>query len=655
MQLLVQPSGPFPGGEGEWTDPRSWEAVETAQRTDQAPPPGGGRLVLDRYRLVSRLGTGGFGTVWRARDEHLGRDVALKRIPLDEPASAAARAEREAMAAARLAHPGIVALFEAGRDEEAHVLVSELVEGGTLGARLAEGALSDRDVLVHRDVKPSNVLCPDRPDEAGSVAKLTDFGVARLVGTDALTRTGDVVGTLAYMAPEQAAGRGAGPPADVWALALVLYEALAGVNPVRGDNAAATARNLLHPVPPLARARPDLPRAAVAAIDAALEADPHRRAQVAGLRDHLEGALPLADATPGTIATPALEEASRAGRRALEAARGWRRGRREEAAWARARREDEERAARREEEDGARREEEDAWARRRQEDEAWAHRRADTDLADRARRERWTAAPAADDRPRRRGTGLRARAAGGLATGILVIAALALLGPAAPVEPMLAGLAVAAAAVALPRLTWLAAAGGLAAWLATTLPGVALLVGLAALPVPPFLLLTPATWSLPGLAPLLGAAGAATAFPAAAGQARTLPRRAALGALGAWWLALAEALVQERLLLGTPGDLPGADSWQASLSVTAQEVLPALATPTLALVAGAFALAAAVLPYLVRGTRAAIDVLAASGWATALAAAVGALAPGAEPRGVVGGAVVGALAAVGARAVRGRG
>ncbi|HEV2768956.1 MAG TPA: serine/threonine-protein kinase [Solirubrobacteraceae bacterium] len=589
--------------------------METAWRTDQAPLPGGGRLVLGRYRLVSRLGTGGFGTVWRARDEHLGRDVALKRIPLEEPTSAGARAEREAMAAARLAHPGIVALFEAGRDEEAHVLVSELVEGGTLGARLAQGALSDRDVLeigvalsealahahargvVHRDVKPPNVLCPDRPAEAGSVAKLTDFGVARLVGTDALTRTGDVVGTLAYMAPEQAAGRGVGPPADVWALALVLYEALAGENPVRGDNAAATARNLLHPVPPLARARPDLPRGAVAAIDAALEADPHRRAQLADLRDHLDGALPLADVTPGIIVPPVFEEASP----------------------------------------------EDAWA-----------RREEPHLGDGARAERWTVAPVPQDAPRQRRTGLQARAAGALATGALVLAAVTLLGPSAPVEPMLAGLAVAAAAVLLPRLTWLAAAAGLVAWLATTLPGVALLLALAVLPVPPLLLLAPATWSLPMLAPLLGAVGAATAFPAAAGQAGTPLRRAMLGGLGAWWLALAEALVQERLLLGTPGDLPPSDAWQASLRLTAQEVVPTLATPTLALAAGAFALAAAVLPYLVRGTNAAIDLLAAGGWAIALAAALGALAPGTEPRGVAVGAVVGALAAVGARAVRGR-
>jgi len=214
---------------------------------------------------------------------------------------------------------------------------------------------------------------------------------------------------------------------------------------------------------------------------------------------------------------------------------------------------------------------------------------------------------------------------------------------------------VAGAAVLLPRLTWLAAAGGLVAWLSTTLPGVALLLALAALAVPPFLLLAPATWSLPGLAALLGAAGAATAFPAAAGQARTPLRRAALGVLGAWWLALAEALTRERLLLGTPGELPGAEAWQASLGVTAQQVVPALATPALALAAGAFALASVVLPYLVRGASAAIDLLAAGGWATALAVALGALAPGAEARGLVAGAAAGALGAVGARAVRGRG
>src|SRR3954452_19257349 len=125
---------------------------------------------------------------------------------------------------------------------------------------MEEGALSDRDVLrvglalcdalahahgrgvVHRDVKPGNVMVPDRPHDGAGVAKLTDFGVARIAGEDVLTRTGDVVGTLAYMAPEQAEGREAGAEADLYALALVLYEALAGVNPLRGRGAAATAR-----------------------------------------------------------------------------------------------------------------------------------------------------------------------------------------------------------------------------------------------------------------------------------------------------------------------------------------------------------------------------------------------------------------------------
>src|SRR4051812_21615496 len=159
-----------------------------------------------------------------ARDERLDRAVAIKRIPL--AGGAGARAEREALAAARLSHPAIVALYEAGRDDEAVYLVSELVQGATLGELLEEGALSDRDVLligaalcdalthahargvVHRDVKPGNVLVPEAQSDGG-VAKLTDFGIARMAGDDALTATGDVVGTLAYMAPEQAEGRGA--------------------------------------------------------------------------------------------------------------------------------------------------------------------------------------------------------------------------------------------------------------------------------------------------------------------------------------------------------------------------------------------------------------------------------------------------------------
>ena len=138
------------------------------------------------------------------------------------------------MAAARLGHPAIVALYEAGRDEDGWVLVSELVRGRTLAQLEHDGALSDRDVLrigatlcdalahahargvVHRDVKPSNVICPEVSDD-GAAAKLTDFGIARLADDDSVTRTGDVVGTLAYMAPEQARGEHVTAAADTYA------------------------------------------------------------------------------------------------------------------------------------------------------------------------------------------------------------------------------------------------------------------------------------------------------------------------------------------------------------------------------------------------------------------------------------------------------
>src|SRR3954471_22979413 len=171
-------------------------------------------LVLDRYRLVRRLGSGGFGTVWLAHDERLGREVAVKRVLIGD-GDDAERARREAQAAARLSHPGIVALYETGADDEACYLVSELVRGETLRELLDSGALSDRDVVVigaglcealshahsrgviHRDVKPGNVMVSDSHAGDEPAAKICDFGIARIVGGEALTRTGDVVGTLA--------------------------------------------------------------------------------------------------------------------------------------------------------------------------------------------------------------------------------------------------------------------------------------------------------------------------------------------------------------------------------------------------------------------------------------------------------------------------
>ncbi|MFZ1996158.1 MAG: serine/threonine-protein kinase, partial [Solirubrobacteraceae bacterium] len=231
--------------------------LATRQLSTRSPP---APVVLDRYRLQRGLGAGAFGTVWMARDERLERDVAVKILPRERVMGG--RFEREARAAARLSHPAIVTLYEAAVDDEGAYLVSELVRGATLDALLQQGQLSDHDIVaialalcdalqhahdqgvVHRDVKPSNVLVPEAPPSPDHMAKLTDFGIARVVGGDALTHTGDVLGTLAYMAPEQAEGLEVGPPADLYSLALVIYEALSGVNPVASTRPGRASRRL---------------------------------------------------------------------------------------------------------------------------------------------------------------------------------------------------------------------------------------------------------------------------------------------------------------------------------------------------------------------------------------------------------------------------
>jgi eukaryotic-like serine/threonine-protein kinase len=274
-----------------------------------------GETVLGRFRLVERIGAGGFGTVYRGLDERLERPVAVKVI--ETRGRAGRRVLREAQAAARLNHPAIVTLYELGESGGRAYLVSELVEGGTLDELAADGALSDRDLaelgaelcealahahahgVVHRDIKPQNVIVRDLelPSPAGAArAKLMDFGTASLVDGPGLTATGEAIGTIAYMAPEQAAGADVGPAADTYALALTLYEGWAGEHPFARGTPAATARAIGEPVAALAEVRPDLPGDVCVLIDACLVPDPERRPRIDQLGEGLAAGAPAMSA-----------------------------------------------------------------------------------------------------------------------------------------------------------------------------------------------------------------------------------------------------------------------------------------------------------------------------------------------------------------------
>jgi serine/threonine protein kinase len=263
-----------------------------------------GSLVLNRFLIERRIGSGGFGVVYEAWDGRLERPVAVKAI--EQRGEAGRRVLREAQAAARLNHPGIVTLYELGEEDGNALLVTELVEGSTLAWLTHSGELSDREVaeigadlcealdhahsrgVVHRDIKPQNVQVIDDGEPR---AKLMDFGVAHLADGAALTAAGDVVGTLAYMSPEQAEGRAAGPEADVYSLALTLYECWSGENPHRRATPAATARAIGARVRPLRRLRPDLPRELSETIDACLLARPNHRPSLEELGTAIENIL----------------------------------------------------------------------------------------------------------------------------------------------------------------------------------------------------------------------------------------------------------------------------------------------------------------------------------------------------------------------------
>jgi hypothetical protein len=247
-------------------------------------------LVLGRFRPLRPLGSGGSGSVWLVRDERSARDVALKVVPRE--GKAGSRAEREVEAAARLRHPRCLRALALERDDH-HVYVAyEYVPGKTLRQCLRDGELDDAasvevgaqvlealahahgKKVLHRDVKPGNVMVEDGDDLS---VRLLDFGLAQLEEAETLTAAGDVPGTLAYIAPERLAGREANGAADVWSVGVLLWESLAGRHPFSSFSPLETARRVQEGAPPLASLRPDLPRALCATVDRMLDADAARR------------------------------------------------------------------------------------------------------------------------------------------------------------------------------------------------------------------------------------------------------------------------------------------------------------------------------------------------------------------------------------------
>ncbi|HEX6127957.1 MAG TPA: serine/threonine-protein kinase [Candidatus Limnocylindria bacterium] len=230
--------------------------------------------MLGRYRLLDEIAVGGTARVHRARDQQLGREVAVKLLHphLLPDERSRRRLEAEARAAARLSHPGIAAVYDVDADAEAPALVMELVKGESLAARLARrgplpareaariGAevadalyLAHRNGIVHRDVKPGNILL-----ERDGRVRLIDFGIAQSLapGTQSLTQTGTTLGTPRYMSPEQMAGSPAGPRSDLWSLGVVLHQAVTGRVPFDGATPLAIARQQ-HTGPPALPANVD--------------------------------------------------------------------------------------------------------------------------------------------------------------------------------------------------------------------------------------------------------------------------------------------------------------------------------------------------------------------------------------------------------------
>ncbi|WP_413808897.1 serine/threonine-protein kinase [Streptomyces sp. OE57] len=294
---------------------RPGEAVPAGQRSGEAAPagdrpaaqdPSSGRLIGGRYQLVSRLGHGGMGTVWRAHDQIVDRDVAVKEprvpdhLPERERQTVYQRMEREARAAARIDHPAVVTVHDVVVENGRPWIVMELVRGQSLGDRLTEGTLDPREAariglavlgalaaaheagVLHRDVKPDNVLL-GRSDRV----VLTDFGIAQIEGEQRLTETGGFVGSPEFIAPERVLGQRPGPESDLWSLGVVLYAAVEGMSPFRRSHAPATLQAVLGSEPQVP-ARATGPLATL--IMQLLRKDPAMRPAVPEVRQALAAA-----------------------------------------------------------------------------------------------------------------------------------------------------------------------------------------------------------------------------------------------------------------------------------------------------------------------------------------------------------------------------